>query len=502
MARATTELERTFDLPAADTALPDLTGCGEVVAVRRLDDEQLEATYHDTADLRLVAARATLRRRTGGRDAGWHLKLPAAGGARTELQLPLRAGPRGAVPAELLALTRSRRRGAELQPVVRLRTSRQVLQLLDAADRVLAEVADDRVEAEVLLAPPATSRWREVEVELVDGDEAVLDAVGLALHAAGARPAGPASKLARALGERVPEPPVGGSTAGAAVLAYLREKRDELVAADPLVRRDEHDAVHRMRVATRRLRSLLRTSRPLLDRAATDPLRAELKHLAGVLGQARDAEVLRDRLAAQVAALPAELVLGPVAERIATSLGGRYRTGHAAVVRELDGERYLALLDSLEALLAAPPLTDRASRPAHTELPRLVAREWRRLAAVRDAAVATEGEQRTELLHEVRKAAKAARYAAEAVAPVVGKDAARFAARAEAVQEVLGELQDGAVAGAALRELGAVAHLSGENGFTFGLLHGRQSARGERALEHWEDAWRALSRRPVLAWLT
>ena len=490
------EIERKYEPAAPDAPLPDLSPVAEV---RALDDEHRDAVYHDTADLRLARTKATLRRRTGGRDAGWHLKLPAATG-RLELSAP---GRSKGVPKQLAPLVRSRVRGADLVPVVRLRTHRQVRQLCADDGRVLAELADDRVTAEVLLDPPTTSVWREVEVELVDGDEAVLDAVEALLLEAGVRPATSASKLRQALGDRLDAEPTGppAKSAGAAVVAHLREQVDELVARDPQVRRDEHDAVHKMRVATRRLRSALKTFRPLLDRSVTDPLRDELRHLAGVLGEARDAEVLRDRFLEAVAAEPVELVLGPVVQRITDELGGQHRTAHAAVVGELDGDRYLRLLDALHQLVSDPPLTDRAERRAKTELPALVRRSWRRLRAAHDAAAAASGEARDHLLHEVRKAAKQARYAGEAVAPVVGRRATRFAERAEAVQEALGEHQDSVVARAVLRRLAVQAHLARENAFTFGRLHGLEQSKADAALRAFEPAWGRLERRGVLAWL-
>jgi CHAD domain-containing protein len=496
------EVERKYDVPPGDDELPDLSGVEGVTTVERLGDEHLDARYYDTDDLRLARARATLRRRTGGRDAGWHLKLPSTGAGRHEITAPGRAKT---VPPEVLALTRSRTRGAALAPVVRLRTTRCVLRLLDAEGRALAEVADDRVRAERLGEQAAvTSEWREVEVELVEGSEPLLDAIEERLRAWGAWTSPSASKLQRALGDRLADGgvEVGHGTAGDAVLAHLREHVDELVARDPMVRRDEEDSVHKMRVATRRLRSALKTFRPVLDRSATDPVRAELKHLAGVLGEARDAEVLRDRLAAQLAEEPDELLLGPVAQRVTDTMTARYRKAHAAAVVELDSARYLALLESLHRLVTDPLWTAAASQEAGTLLPRLVRRAWKRLRKAHAAVEAAASvEERGHLLHEVRKAAKQARYAGEAVEPVVGAAAKTFAERAEAVQEALGEHQDSVVSRVLLRELGVAAHLAGENGFSFGRLHGLEELRAERAEREFEQAWAELDRKKVLSWL-
>lgn len=484
------EVERTWEL-APGARLPDLSTLPGVAEVEPLDDEQLDARYFDTSDLRLARARTTLRRRTGGRDAGWHLKLPLADGVREELQVPLPDGRATAPPRPLTSLVRSRTRGARLARVVRIRTHRRVLRLLDVDRRVLAEVADDTVTGDLLLEPARTVVWREVEVELVDGDVALLDAVGPLLQQAGAVPAARPSKLARTLGSRLLRDTAGPAdqTAGAALVSHLAAQVGELVARDPDVRRDRPDAVHKMRVATRRLRSALTSFGPLLDRSVTDPLREELKHLAAVLGEARDAEVLRARLAAGLAELPSELVPDGVAQRIDEGLEQRYRAAHARVVAELDGRRYGALLDDLDRLLTAPPVSDRAGGSADDELRRLVRRSWRRLAAAVERAEQAAGAEREELLHDARKQAKRVRYAAEAAAPVLGRRATGLAGRAEQVQEVLGAHQDSVVARQELLDLAAGSD-RGEDGFVLGLLHARQQAAGHDAVDELRGVWR------------
>ena len=196
------EVEQKFDVPAG-FALPDLGGLPGVASVGAPEERRLSAVYHDTADLRLARARVTLRRRTGGPDAGWHLKLPAVDGARRELQAPL--GDPRTPPADLLARVVEALDGAPVAPAAGLET-RRVVTLLRAGDgRVLAEVADDTVTGTDLAADAGTApqTWREVEVELVDGDDEVLRAVAGRLLAAGAHPAAAPSKLARVLGTRL-----------------------------------------------------------------------------------------------------------------------------------------------------------------------------------------------------------------------------------------------------------------------------------------------------------
>ncbi|HEU0088084.1 MAG TPA: CYTH domain-containing protein, partial [Pseudonocardiaceae bacterium] len=273
------EIERKFDADAG-TALPDLCTVDRVAAVTEPIETRLEATYFDTRDLRLAAHRSTLRCRLGGADEGWHLKLPAGGEQRTELRLPLDAADRAprTVPEELVKEVRGLIRGHELIPVAVLHTTRLERRLLDADGNDLAHVADDAVHAARLGAGSADlSGWREVEVELAGGDQELLEAVSAALEAAGLTRSPAASKLARTLGELVPEQAVRPkltprSRAAQVVVAHLREQVDELISHDPGARADKPDAVHKMRVATRRLRSALATYRPLLDRARTDPI--------------------------------------------------------------------------------------------------------------------------------------------------------------------------------------------------------------------------------------
>ncbi|MFE7610141.1 CYTH and CHAD domain-containing protein [Streptomyces celluloflavus] len=537
MADIVREIERKY-AATDETRLPDLTGVDRVAAVVARGVEHLDAVYYDTADQRLAGAGITLRRRTGGRDAGWHLKLPVApeegagtepGRTRDEVRAPLSDTP----PPELTALVRARVLGRELVPVVRLRTRRTVRVLQDAAGAPLAEVAVDAVRAQrTAPAPakrgggPAQARWCEIEVELAgagEGGAALLDAVGRALAAAGIRPAGAASKLARALADTetgtetgtaggsgdAGRAPGGGKagraaggqgrdaavgTAGDIVLRYVREQVRVIVELDPAVRRELPDSVHRMRVATRRLRSAFRSYAKVLDRVVTDPLGVELRWLAGELGVARDREVLAARLRAGLAELPRPLRLGPVAARLRGWSRRSHRGARREVLATLDGARYLALLEALDALVDDPPLLKAAARPAPETLARAVRKDYRRLAGrVTAALAAPAGPVRDQALHSARKAAKRTRYAAEAAVPALGRPAETFVRRTKRVQQVLGDHQDSVVARAALRELAVQAHRAGEAGFTFGLLYGREEARAADRERELPDVWRQVS---------
>jgi inorganic triphosphatase YgiF len=197
------EIEQKFDVDPGFER-PSFAGLAGVSAAEPVL-HHLSATYYDTADQRLAASKITLRRRTGGTDEGWHLKLPAGAGARREVHAPL--GPAGQVPEELAARVAEVTGGQPLGPVATLDTERTVVTLRGDDGRVVAEVADDRVTGRRLAgggtpkgqAPEKTMRWREIEVEVPAADPALQRAAADVLLGAGARPAGHGSKLARVL---------------------------------------------------------------------------------------------------------------------------------------------------------------------------------------------------------------------------------------------------------------------------------------------------------------
>ncbi len=195
------EVERKFDVDAS-TQPPSFDGLEGVARVERAETQSLDAVYFDTAERDLAAHRITLRRRTGGLDAGWHLKLPAGSDARTEVRAPLGSDASHQVPTELLDVVLAIVRDRAVSPVARISTTRQVVLLHGADDAVVAEFSDDQVTAgRGADGTVAEQRWREWELELV-GDAAnteLMDRVCGRLLDAGARPAGHGSKLARVL---------------------------------------------------------------------------------------------------------------------------------------------------------------------------------------------------------------------------------------------------------------------------------------------------------------
>ena len=510
----TAEVERKYDVDRA-TILPTLAGVDGIARVGQPVEHLLEAVYYDTAGLDLARRRITLRRRTGGADAGWHLKLPGGEDLRTEVRLPLDAADDpAAVPEALLEPVRTVVRDRPLAPVAVLRSRRREQDLLDDRGSVVAHLCDDEVEAESPAGRGGIERWREWEVELTGDDTGLLDTVEERLVEAGAAPAGHTSKLRRALGGRLPRttPPPGpdgrewsrASTADV-LRAYLGEHRAALHHHDPGVRQGDPESVHKMRVAARRLRSALTTYRPVLGRDVADPLRAELRWLGLALSGARDTHVLRSRLSGVLDTEPPELVVGPVVARLDKELASTEHDGQQSAAQALGSTRYYRLLDALDAVVDSDP-----GDPGHpesggraaTEVPALVRRDWRRLRrAVEEVGLAEDGDAHDRALHEARKKAKRLRYAAESAATVRPREATALATAAEAVQEALGEHHDTVVARAHLRSVAMTAHLSGENAFTFGRLHALEQWRAERAEQAFDAAWQSLSRRRLRRWL-
>ncbi|SOC53367.1 CYTH domain-containing protein [Blastococcus aggregatus] len=506
------EIETKFDVPPSYVQ-PELAGVDGVASVDDPVEHRLEAQYFDAPDLRLARARITLRRRTGGADDGWHVKLPAAGDARRELHLPLGRAVRRP-PRAVLAPVAGVLRGADPVAVAQLRTRRVVTVLRDADGRPLAEVADDTVSATRLTGPdgPAEVRsWREVEVELLDGDRALLPRVGERLVAAGAERTDRASKLARALGLEPAGPARAapdrrrsagrkkrrdpGPSAGEVVLDVLGEESSALQLADVGLRIGADDGLRRMRIACRRLRGLLAAFGPVLDREATEPLRAELSWLAGRLSEARDDEVGYAGLRAAVAELPVELVLGPVVARLQSGEVAARERGRARAAALVAERRHLALLDAVHDLLARPPLTARAAKPATPVLAAVLSREARRVRRAGSAVESLAGAERTEALHAVRRVARRTRYTAEVLAPVLADPAVDVAKAAKRTQRLLGALQDVVVVGGHARRLAVDAHAAGEPGFTYGLLLGRAEARAQDAERSFTERWPDLRER-------
>jgi CHAD domain-containing protein len=493
------EVEDKYDLDES-SVLPDFCSLKGVKSVSTVE-QQLVATYFDTADLALAQAGVVLRRRTGGEDAGWHLKLPM-NGARLEIAVPLGRAVR-TPPVALRRVVAGIVRDDGLAHVVTIRTDRRVHRLHDKRGEVLAELADDHVSTD-----PATTEapglapitWREAEVELLSDNPTLLGDASDLMATLGVRRSDNVSKLSRAVGDRLPpaepvELPTPRKKGPAADVIQLRllTQVATLRELDAWVRHDAPESVHDMRVAVRRLRHALASYRPFLDRGQSEPLHDELGWLAALLGGPRDCEVLHHLLRTLVDDQPDALVRGPVRARIDRDFRRRFESSRADLLTGMTSPRYFDLIDRLEVFAQTPPWTDAAHQQARRVLPKRLEHDWKRLRTRVRAAGAdgeTEADEIAVELHDVRKAAKRVRYAAEALVPVFGKDAERIVKAHERIQTVLGDHHDDAEAETALLELADTAAAAGENAFTYGVLHARLELLSSDRAADFEDAWR------------
>jgi len=441
---------------------------------------ELNSTYHDTGDHRLAMAGITLRYRAERDRGAWQLKLPH-GEDRLELEFD---GPPRAAPAAVLDLLTAHLRRERPRPVARLRTHRSGVIVRDG-DRELAEVVTDAVS--VYAGRRIARRFEEIEVELLDGDGADLRRIVRRLKQAGAADGDSRPKLLQALDLRPPSQPPGprrSAAAGEHVAAALREQFEAIVRHDPGTRLGrDHEELHQMRVATRRMRAILRAASPLLDPDWAAGLRAELGWLGGGLGPVRDLDVLIEHLRADAHRLGAEDEQGFLP--LLRSLDAERDADRAALADALRSPRFVALVERLDEATASPAL-----RAGATSLRRLAAREFRRLRrAVRELGDEPPDAQ----LHAARIAVKRARYAAELAEGSVGAPARAAIRDCKALQDILGDHQDAAIAEERIRGL-VRPRTAAPGALAAGRVIERQHERRRAARAAYPAAWRRLER--------
>lgn len=554
------EVEAKFAV-AESTLTPELTRLEEVDSIGEVNNHSLSAIYYDTEDLRLTRNKITLRRRTGGNDDGWHLKVPGDGGRKeihAELGEPVDGMYR--VPDELLGHVRSIIRHNDVEPIAQVDNKRTESTLMRGGSPV-AEFCDDHVTAWSLLPGGTETSWREWEVELAGDMPGTEEGTLLIRHAtslligAGARVASSSSKLQSALGSSInnaPLPPsmvtpdVDEDSPAAAVVAALQANRDKLVAYDPKVRADEWDSVHQMRVATRELRSHLQTFHGIVTGPEIERIESELKMLAGILGTARDAEVVEERWQKLLADEDSDTLDEATRQHLAHDMGEAYRKAHRRVVSALDSDRYLELLESLDRLLADPPVANeddeqdeqdeerpqnqdsaadgtaaepeqsssdedpKAEEPKGGEKKSVAAKDepqdmetvmvahlekaYKKLRKRHEKAVSNWDNdelslhEREDYFHDMRKAAKKLRYAAEAAGSATSLKTKRLYKASKKMQSVLGDFQDSVTSRDKLLKVAATARRRGEDTFGYGLLYQRERAIGLAALDDYSEA--------------
>jgi len=482
-----TETELKFEV-VESTVTPSFDGLSSVVRVERSPSQQLDAVYFDTPGRDLARHRITLRRRNGGSDAGWHLKLPAGPETLTEVRVPLATWSTAepAVPESLRDVVLAIVRDRLLAPMARISTTRTVATLYGPDGSAVAEFCDNQVTARA--DGGDEQRWREWELKLASGDGAALFArLTNRLQDAGALPTGHRSKLARVLASSGPAQEAPEASADPLHRA-IAEQVAELLDWDRAVRSDAYDSVHQMRVATRKIRSLLRSAAGSLGIADDEWILGELRELAGVLGVARDAEVLAERYARELDALPEPYVRGPVRERLVGGAKKRYQSGWRRSLTAMSSQRYFRLLDALEALAAAePPPRTRGEEPAHMTINSAykLVRKAAKAAYAADTDTDTDTDK-DEALHQLRKRAKELRYHAAATG------ATKVADRAKSIQTLLGDHQDSVVSRLHLSQQAELAHAAGEDTFTYGLLYQQEDNLAQRCEDQLKGALRKL----------
>jgi hypothetical protein len=496
------EIERTYDLPdAAD--LPDLVGVGGIIRTEAQEPFTLDATYWDTERFDLVASRVTVRRRTGGPDAGWHIKRAESDTVRREQHFPL-TDDADTVPEDVLAALFVERRGRALRPVVRIETTRTVTRLLDEDGDQVGELADDRVTATRLDpdAPAEPRRWREVEVETVNiepaGAHRFLDALDGRFAAIGAGPAAVSSKLARGLaGAPAPRLQTVGKpekkTAARKLTKRLAALRADLLAREARLRSGDTADLRGLAASALAVSAVFDVYREAF--AATPGQTrafAGAEGLADVTSRAASAADLVDTLHRGGSPAQEELVDAITRERILAATREQRDIAVRDVLRFATTEPYLDLLDALD---------DAAERPAPTP--------WA-LRSAKKVAQDVTAEQKPHVHDLVRSAvsvdptdAEAERVATERAwfaavrlrmaMDVLGDDAYAGALwrRIGRAADVLGQRAQSLRALAELRRIADVAARGGESTFAYGVLAGDRVRRAE---ESSDDAVHVLSR--------
>ena len=468
--------------------------------VRQAPPERNETTYYDTDDLRLARWGGSLRHRPG---EGWTVKLPAERDApflvRPEIVFE---GTGDSPPAAAVELVRGFVRSKELHESVRMTTLRRRTELHGSDGHLIGGVVDDAVS--VHNGAASKSGFRELEVEI--GEEmtpSLLDALVERLRQAGAGAPEQTAKYIRALAPEAPLAPeiavaeLGpDASAGDVVQRALALSVVRLIRHDAVVRLDlDPEGVHQARVATRRLRSDLRTFRPLVDREWSTALRDELGWIARLLGEVRDGDVLLARLREKTTELPDELE--EAAKPVLSSLQESRDAALSVLLDALRSERYVELLDRLVEAAAAPALGGDASAPAAGAIPALVRRPWHKLEK---RATKLPHDPTNAQLHEIRIRTKRVRYAAEAAAPVAGKPGRALAHAAARLQDVLGDLNDAGVAAGWLDDWASRSDAGDAARAAAALAELERDAASELR-GRWHAAWEELAEPKLRAWM-
>jgi len=481
-----------FDLTAFLHDVPEVTLVGP-------NTVHMNAAYYDTRELTLLRWGVTVRRREGGADAGWHLKLPVTNskeGARDELHLPLTDNALGDIPAEFIEIIAPLLRNKTMEHLADVNTIRTTYTMIDEHENSVVEIADDHVSVEQ--DKITINAFREIEVELLHDTKSAMDVllvIEKRILDTGATPIR-LSKVASALGPLASAPadvphlgtPDKNCLAVELIQHVFAEHTRQLLWADVGVRRGLPDSIHQMRVAARRLRSTLSAFTGLVEADKGQLLRSELAWIARELGAVRDLEVLLDRLVRQATELSDPSDADIAADVVRSELERRLEAAQISALMALRSARHFDLVEHLIATCAQPPVTDAAREPARELLTPMVKRTWKKLAREVQALSFTSPSTQW---HQARIRAKRARYTADSAATISGKDMRFYAQKLAKITDILGDLHDAHVAELFLRELAAAPQVSGREGLALGRLLDLQHQRDVAQRSAFAKAWPA-----------
>ncbi|GGG72282.1 CHAD domain-containing protein [Kocuria dechangensis] len=510
------EIERKYELPEGSQDRVDWSVLQGYTVMDAAVEHRMEAVYYDTAEMTLDRHHVALRRRRGGADDGWHVKLREADG-RYEAHIPLLEKSPERMPAAVRHLVEGLTGGQPLEPIATLATTRRVLTVAEDSGAPVAEIAIDDVAA-VDERHGSRRVWSEWEVELTDGtvagqqQERIFTALEQALFAAGGTPSASSAKIARAIGAEdsiagddevpVPADPETAKTTGTkagtkggkkgrkkatgadVLVTVLGQLAEQLMLWDLKVRLDVPDAVHQMRVTSRSLRSMLKAAAPLFDGEAAAQLDGRLRELARSLSPARDAEVTAELLPQRVQALDGRLDPGAI-QVLQRTAEEQAAAAAATVRRHLQDKAHLQLLADVQAFAADPPLAPQCekltSRKASTKMLRRALRKVQRVGdrgvEAEDSGAEADPAHRLEHLHQVRKDVKRVRYVNTVLKDsgfTPGKAVRHAAADAKQYQQVLGEIMDAGVVAGWLGRTAEAFKGTGQDRYAVGVLHGAE----------------------------
>jgi CHAD domain-containing protein len=460
-----------------DFELPELPG-------RALPSRSYTETYYDTAGGRLDRAGFTLRRRVENGKGVWHLTVTSDG--ESALEVEALGGP-AAPPKELQELLSAASAGFALSPVAKLSTKTNGKRVKQGS-HTLARVQVSSVA--ILEGRRVTEAFHELLLEPLAADRKEVGRLEKALRRAGAKPGHAPAPVTRALRPEALDESPAATPDLERLRMFFREQFARILAHDPGVRLGQDpEELHQLRVATRRLRSILRTARPLLEAIWAQALRDELSWLGDELGVARDIDVLIEHLRAEAAELdPADRrALKPLFD----DLAAEGKDARSRVLETLRSERYFALLATVEGATAAPPAGD-----GGVSLRKAARKEFDRLAKAMDELAA---EPSDEAVHRARIKGKRARYAAELLEDELGGAGKPLISTAKKFQDVAGEHQDAVVAEERVRKL-LRGKRSQRSALAAGILIARERERRAQAAAELPDAWDRLDKAAAKAW--